>query len=440
MAATSTLGQIGKCCGELVLYPMAIRTGLAAYVVSAAFVALGVSLGLHVLRPSEGAHGIRRVPASGNVYIDAMTRWDGQWLLQIATEGYTFDPRGQSSVALYPFYPFLIALLSRLSLLRADVTGLLVSHAAFLGALTLLSVYASAPPTPTARASSLGPSGRKSGRRRDRLDPARCPCVHAFPTTFFMRMVYSESLFLFLSVLAFVAIRRHWPAVYVAFLAGLATATRSVGVALSAAVLWQIWKTASWKTALPAELHGTHGRLGNCRVRRFPVVGLRRTVRIRENATALAVRPLGSVGRADLVVPFLGTVWSAYLPSLPGQWDGYEKGVPLRAQLPLCQPDAFPFGLRDGLRRRWRKWLSGTEVIFAVGLLAIPYLALGLGCCMRLPGPLRLRGVPGVSGHGKAARENAVDALGRGSGHFRLVSDDLHSDVCRGLLCDLSGG
>ena len=93
MAATSTLGQIGKCCGELVLYPMAIRTGLAAYVVSAAFVALGVSLGLHVLRPSEGAHSIRRVPASGNVYIDAMTRWDGQWLLQIATEGYTFDPR-----------------------------------------------------------------------------------------------------------------------------------------------------------------------------------------------------------------------------------------------------------------------------------------------------------------------------------------------------------
>ena len=106
------------------------RNGLTAYLLSTALVAVGVLLGVHLLKPSVGSHSIRHVPPSGDVYVDAMTRWDGQWLLQIATEGYTYDPYSQSSVALYPLYPCLVAMASRMASLPADVTGLLVSHAA----------------------------------------------------------------------------------------------------------------------------------------------------------------------------------------------------------------------------------------------------------------------------------------------------------------------
>ena len=52
-----------------------------------------------------------------------------------------------------------------------------------------------------------------------------------FPTSFFMRMVYTESLFLFLVLLTFVAMQRNWPLAVIAVIAGTATATRSVGVA-----------------------------------------------------------------------------------------------------------------------------------------------------------------------------------------------------------------
>ena len=121
---------------------MLVRNGLTAYLLSTALVAVGVLLGVHLLKPSVGSHSIRHVPPSGDVYVDAMTRWDGQWLLQIATEGYTYDPYSQSSVALYPLYPCLVAMASRMASLPADVTGLLVSHAALIAALTLLMTYA----------------------------------------------------------------------------------------------------------------------------------------------------------------------------------------------------------------------------------------------------------------------------------------------------------
>ena len=203
-----------------------------------------------------------------------------------------------------------------------------------------------------------------------------------------MRMVYSESLFLFLSVLAFVAIQRHWPAVYVAFLAGLATATRSVGVALSAAVLWQIWKTsASWKTALARLSYmapmAVWGIVAFAVFQWWAFGEPFAFVKTQQHWRFGPSVPLG-----EQILSFLSwePVWSAYLPLLPGQWDGYEKGVPLALSYHFANPTLFLLVCAMVCVGAWRKWLSGTEVIFAVGLLAIPYLALGLGCCMACQG------------------------------------------------------
>ena len=53
-----------------------------------------------------------------------------------------------------------------------------------------------------------------------------------YPVTFFARMVYTESLFLFFCVLALYAMERKWPLAVIVAVIALATAIRPVGVAL----------------------------------------------------------------------------------------------------------------------------------------------------------------------------------------------------------------
>jgi hypothetical protein len=61
-----------------------------------------------------------------------------------------------------------------------------------------------------------------------------------FPTTFFLRMTYTESMFMFLTILALYGMERRWSLLTIALICGLATATRPVGVALLAPFLYHI--------------------------------------------------------------------------------------------------------------------------------------------------------------------------------------------------------
>ena len=62
-----------------------------------------------------------------------------------------------------------------------------------------------------------------------------------FPPTLFMRMAYSESLFLFLTVLAMYGMERNWRLWGIAAVVGLATATRFTGVALLLPLAMHVW-------------------------------------------------------------------------------------------------------------------------------------------------------------------------------------------------------
>jgi hypothetical protein len=55
-----------------------------------------------------------------------------------------------------------------------------------------------------------------------------------FPTTFYFRMAYSESLFLLFCLLAMYGMIKSWNPLWIALVAGAATATRPVGIALLA--------------------------------------------------------------------------------------------------------------------------------------------------------------------------------------------------------------
>lgn len=147
------------------------------------------------------------------------TRWDGQWFLKIATQGYQAD---DGSAAFFPLFPWIITVVGWLAGERFIWAGVLLSSLFFLAALVLL-------------------------HRLVRLDFHREDAgrtifyIAAFPMAFFFWAVYSESLFLFLSVGALLAMRTQrwwWAAVAIAF----AIWTRTTGLLLLLPLAWELWR------------------------------------------------------------------------------------------------------------------------------------------------------------------------------------------------------
>jgi hypothetical protein len=151
---------------------------------------------------------------------DVWARWDSVWFLRIAQHGY--DAASGAASAFYPLYPGTVGLLGRVLFGHYVLAGILVSLAAAFGSFLLLHRVA---------VERLG----ADGARRAVLYLA------VFPFALFLQAVYSESLYLLLTLAAFVlAERRHFPAAGAA--AGLALLTRPTGVALLPALALLAWR------------------------------------------------------------------------------------------------------------------------------------------------------------------------------------------------------
>ena len=138
---------------------------------------------------------------------DVWARWDSVHFLRIAEHGYS-----TAETAFYPLYPALVAGLGRVFFGHYIVAGIVVSLAATLAAFVLLERLAG---------ERLGAAG---GRRAVLY-------LALFPTALFLQAVYSESLFLFLSLGAFALAERSRFAEAGA-VAGLAILTRPTALAL----------------------------------------------------------------------------------------------------------------------------------------------------------------------------------------------------------------
>lgn len=152
---------------------------------------------------------------------DVWARWDSVHFLRIAEHGYS-----SADAAFYPLYPALVAGVGRAFGGHYVLAGVAVSLTAALGAFVLLEQLAAA---------RLG----GDGARRAVLYLA------LFPTALFLQAVYSESLFLFLCLAAFVLAERA-RFVDAGVVAGLALLTRPAGVALLPALALlagrRLWK------------------------------------------------------------------------------------------------------------------------------------------------------------------------------------------------------
>ena len=167
-----------------------------------------------------------------SAFWDQFTRYDAGWYYQIARYGYPFVAGGPSAgvgkpgkIAYLPVYPFAAGYVGRLfgsSPLATYLGGLAVSWLAFAGAMVALFHLA-------------------------RLDMDRTHAMRAviltavFPFSFFFGMVYTESLFLLLTLWTFYAFRtERWLAGGVA--GALTTATRVNGVLMLPALAWIAWQ------------------------------------------------------------------------------------------------------------------------------------------------------------------------------------------------------
>ncbi len=148
--------------------------------------------------------------------------WDARWYLSIARFGYFYDDylaqtRQYSNAAFYPLLPTLGAMLAALSGLPPEVT--------LLGLVQVLSVASGLLLFQLALVLGRAPS-----------EGFAAVALYAlFPTSFFLSIPYTESLYVTLSILVFLGLRTRWGPVA----AVLSVLTRSTGVVHGPVLLLQ---------------------------------------------------------------------------------------------------------------------------------------------------------------------------------------------------------
>jgi Gpi18-like mannosyltransferase len=147
-------------------------------------------------------------------FLYSWSHWDVHRYTTIASQGYVTP----EYAAFFPLFPFLEHVVS-LVIGNVIMAGMLISNIAFLG--TLIVLY---------RLVEVEFDGDTAGRATLYLA--------VFPTALFFFAAYNESLFLFLMLSSFYAMRRGlwWPA---GLFGGLATLTRSLGLLLLVAFLYE---------------------------------------------------------------------------------------------------------------------------------------------------------------------------------------------------------
>jgi mannosyltransferase PIG-V len=203
------------------------------------------AIGLRVVSAILGLVAIVTIPlaapapttmfAEPSPFWDQFTRYDAGWYYQIARYGYWFVPGGPSAgvgkpgkIAYFPLYP-LAARVASLPFGRSQAAfylgGIVVSWIAFAAAMVVLF--------------------RLARLDLDEEQSERAVLLTAiFPFAFFFGMVYTESLFLLLTLLSFYAFRtRQWIAGGIA--GALATATRVNGILMLPALAWIAWRGAA---------------------------------------------------------------------------------------------------------------------------------------------------------------------------------------------------
>ncbi len=335
------------------------------YWTSAAITFLGVYVGHFYLSDSQYQDHFHTPHRSD--LAAAFANWDGQWYIHIARDGYFYDPKSMSSVAFFPVFPLAGRYLASATGLHYDLALTFVANAFLLLALGLLGDYV---------------------RRRSESPPdiaLFAPLALAlFPVGFFFRMAYSESSFLLLTILTFYGLARQWPLWAVAALVGLATGTRPVGVALIPPLLLACWRRYSCprRRLVVLALAAPLCLWGLASYMIFQYVHFGDSLAFIKTQSHWRSREKSSREEQLLAAATLEPFWAVYDESSPAYWRRHDRELGAAFSLQFANPIYFAsVALLVGYGA-WRCWLSTEEVLFAAGVLLIPYLAKSHEWCM----------------------------------------------------------
>lgn len=320
----------------------------------------------------------RLMPAE--LLLNLWNRWDTEWYLLIASRGYADD----GSTAFFPLYPLLTRIVGHLLGGEYLLGGLIVSNSAALGGIIMLYRLVF----------------RKFGS-----DVARKSLIWfiTFPSSFFLFMAYTESLFLLLVLLFFEQLDNgRW--LQAGFWGMLASMTRVHGILLIFSFIvtcilnWRAEKKLYWQQLVGALLLGCglgaysaylYWTFGNplffvhsaqqWRITLWPWESILLSIRVMptsqfmiQNILDLAITVgflvLAGIGSFRLPLAWSGYMWAILLLSLSTTFK-WQNGLPLAAMLRYILV-AFPGFVTLGLLAscRWMRvlvpLLFGLQMIF----------------------------------------------------------------------------
>jgi hypothetical protein len=242
-----------------------------------AVVTLGFGPARHAFNPPGITHGFG---ALGDVLAAPVARWDAAWYLVIAHYGYRPDLGSvtASRTAFFPLYPLGVRMLSDLGPAPV-IAGVLLSLVALAGGLYGLHRLT------TLEVARLGLGGHGEVARLTVLLTAFAPMA------FYFSAIYTESLYLALSVGVFLCARRgRWASA--ATFGALAAATRSNGVVLVVPMAL-LYLYGPRDDRLPDRAAGAGRAVGARLSAGLLVHGLRPRYRVRGDALWLALVGVG---------------------------------------------------------------------------------------------------------------------------------------------------
>jgi hypothetical protein len=340
------------------------RGSCLCYAITTAIVVAGACFGRAFVKP--------RLEENQGLDVFAMFgRTDGVHYARIAAAGYSYTARQGSDVAFFPLYPLMGRLVTEVTGLRVEAALLLVSHLFLLAAFAVLFLYVQdrcSAHIGTESASDI------AGRA--------CLAFGLLPATFFFRMAYSESLFLFLGLAALYGMHRNWPTVVIALLAGLLTAVRPVGIAIVPVLVLYLWQrsasVAAWMKTCIVFIPLACWGIAEYMLYQWVFFG--DPIAFAKTQAYWAARgPVASVEEVIALLTFEPIV-SVYDDSSPCCWHNADSNMVF--SLIFANPLYFLFALSLLAIGAATRWLSSHECLFGFLLLAIPYATKGYDNCM----------------------------------------------------------
>ncbi len=335
--------------------------GLLTYYMTSLIAVFGVAYGHQFLKAPSLP---RAMPTD---FLAAFANWDGEHYVDIADKGYRYDAALPSNIAFFPALPLLGRWLANLTGLRTDAALLIIAHVSLAGAFILLVAYVR----------------RRAGAERPELAPWVLIALGVWPTTFFLRMAYSESLFLLGTLAALYGMEHRWPPLAIALVCGFAAATRSVGICLVVPFAWHLWRSSeewtrwAWRLGwLPLACWGLFAFM------LFQYLEFGNALAFAQTQDNWRMRPAVSCATkvGDLLT--LESVRGVFDPESPCYWQRSATEINPLFSLHFANPIYWLTGLLLIGIGAWKRWLTSYELWIAMSLLLVPYVFRGHEMCM----------------------------------------------------------